>query len=479
MAQPANVDALLTRIRVEIDRRDYYAAVQAYRQAAAAPNRSAAQNAGLQQLRQRFGAIGIDGALLSLPPQTPIRRSSGCPTSWAPNRSRAFQADMTPKQQALRLVALGRASLDRGEVSNALSLAKQAEALQVPASDFNPGDPRPWQLLLDAESAARSKGIALTGATQPAFAGATQTQSAGAVQPAMANSSAGDVAFVQQMLYTSDASANRGSENGVQQVQAVDPLPPDEQGQQAYGQQLFNAGLDALTRGEKEKAREQFKEAWQYQTDLTPAQRNQLKDKLTLLQPKRLASPAASSNVELTPIQKAELEKQQKMRRLYREVTSELAKAEESKTSSPLNSLDQLQRLSRRVADSDIDDQSRYSLAKMVDRAINDQKQYVEANRADIDLELRNEQIRAERESDQMRDLQIDDEVKTLVDSFNKLMDEKRYAEAEMTSQTRRRIETGSSNRRPIGSYQSNGTQYCHVRRHPRSKAGSLPSANE
>ena len=75
-------------------------------------------------------------------------------------------APASRKQEALRLVAIGRAALDRGDVSTALKVARQAEALKVPEKDFAAGEPRVWQLLLDAESAARRSGIALTAVNQ-------------------------------------------------------------------------------------------------------------------------------------------------------------------------------------------------------------------------------------------------------------------------------------------------------------------------
>jgi general secretion pathway protein D len=432
-----NVDALLAQTGSAIDRGDYVAAVQSFRKASAAANQTPRQTAGLQRLRGRFAEIGIDGALLSLPPQNSSPSIQRLPAVVGAKpisaRDNSNIGSLTSKQQALRLVALGRAALDRGEVSYALTLAKQAEALQVPTKEFNPGESQPWQLVLDAESAARTKGISLASATAIQATGRPSIgrPSTGAVQHALATGPAGDPAFVQQMLFTADAAAIRTGGNDVQQVQGIAPLL-NGQDQQSYGAQLFDAGLDHLTRGDKAKALEQFKAAWKHETDLNPTQRNQLKDKLTLLQATPLRNRITKPEGELTPIQKADLEQQQKIRRLYREVTSELAKAEESKATQPLNSLDKLQRLSRRVDDSDIDDASKHSLAKMVDRAISDQKQYVEANRAEIDLDLRNEEIRSDREADQLRDSQIDQEVKSLVDSFNRLLKEKRFAEAEV-----------------------------------------------
>ena len=49
----------------------------------------------------------------------------------------------------------------------------------------------------------------------------------------------------------------------------------------------------------------------------------------------------------------------------------------------------------------DVDEQSKRSIAVMVDRAIADQKKYIDANRAKIDLDLQNEAVRLEMATEQ------------------------------------------------------------------------------
>ncbi len=134
----------------------------------------------------------------------------------------------------------------------------------------------------------------------------------------------------------------------------------------------------------------------------------------------------------MTAIQKAELEEQEKTRRLFREVTAELAKTEQSKTAAPLDALDELERLRRRVDSSELSDQAKRSMAVMVDRAITEQKKYIEANRAKIDLDLQNEAVRTEMATEQARESRIDQEVSALVNTFNSLIADRRYQEAEV-----------------------------------------------
>src|SRR5210317_595235 len=98
-----------------------------------------------------------------------------------------------------------------------------------------------------------------------------------------------DQGEVARMLFNPDASNTAGTE--VAQVQAVTALPQPGQG---YAAQVYQQGLKALSAGDTETAREMFKEAWAHEAELDPATRNQLKDKLTLLQPKRLPEDSAA-----------------------------------------------------------------------------------------------------------------------------------------------------------------------------------------
>ena len=459
-ATPATVSSTITSVqqqlqkaRLAIVQKDYHTAVQSFRQAATGAGSNPQLAGQVKQLRAQLMEIGIDGALLSMPPQSsrpPMQRlpsvASADPigqasTSTLPVASR--------KQEALRLVAIGRAALDRGDVSTAVALARQAEAMKVPEKDFAPGEPRVWQLLLDAESAARRSGIALASGTQPL----SPTQASGTpsvttdpagtdkaaaqrfnpVQPAVATSEPGQPAPVSQMLFNADADQ---AGNSIQKVQAITAPAQDANAaapqEPSFAEKTFQEGLKALGEGDSDTARTKFKEAWQYESQLSPVRRNQLKDKLTLLQSNRVSPPRSADVAEMTPIRRAELEEQEKTRRLFREVTAELAKTEQLKESAPLDALDELERLRRRVDGSDLSDQAKRSMAMMVDRAVADQKQYIEANRAKIELDLQNEAVRTEMATAQARNMAIDEEVSALVTTFNGLVKERRFQEAEV-----------------------------------------------
>lgn len=390
-------DQMIARIRGAMTEKDYHTAVQGFRTASQQSGYSPVQVAELQKLRKQLEQIGIDPALLALPMP-------------------AMTAE-AKKKEALRLTAIGRAALDRGEVKTALTAARQAEALKVPESAYVAGEPRVWQLLLDAESAARRNGIALE-----TPAGTAVVQTVGGTQAATGQ----DQGAVAQMLFKPDTQANQPA---VAQVQAVTAVPGEGQG---FAAQAYQQGLKALAAGDTDAARALFKEAWANQDQLDPATRTQLKDKLTLLQPKRIPENTAIDPSLMTPIQRAELEAQDRARRLFREVTAELANTEQQKVAAPLDALDDLESLRRRVDGADVDEQSKRSIAVMVDRAIADQKKYINANRAKIDLDLQNEAVRLEMATEQARESSIDEEVSALVNSFNQLVKDRRFQEAEV-----------------------------------------------
>lgn len=390
-------DQMIARIRGAMTEKDYHTAVQGFRTASQQSGYSPVQVAELQKLRKQLEQIGIDPALLALPMP-------------------AMTAE-AKKKEALRLTAIGRAALDRGEVKTALTAARQAEALKVPESAYVAGEPRVWQLLLDAESAARRNGIALENP-----GGTADVQTVGGTQAATGQ----DQGAVAQMLFKPDTQANQPA---VAQVQAVTAVPGEGQG---FAAQAYQQGLKALAAGDTDAARALFKEAWANQDQLDPATRTQLKDKLTLLQPKRIPENTAIDPSLMTPIQRAELEAQDRARRLFREVTAELANTEQQKVAAPLDALDDLESLRRRVDGADVDEQSKRSIAVMVDRAIADQKKYIDANRAKIDLDLQNEAVRLEMATEQARESSIDEEVSALVNSFNQLVKDRRFQEAEV-----------------------------------------------
>jgi general secretion pathway protein D len=68
----------------------------------------------------------------------------------------------------------------------------------------------------------------------------------------------------------------------------------------------------------------------------------------------------------------------------------------------------------------------------MVDRVITNVESWMETNRSSIELEQRNKQIEDRNALDGSTQAKEDAQIQTLVDQYNELMDDQRFAEAEV-----------------------------------------------
>jgi len=453
-ARTTATNDLLRRAQLAVDAKDYREAVELYRRAKVNAQAVPGLQPSVKSFRQKLTLIGFDAALLDQPPSAPPAgtAASGATASSADAIASApavpqpmvFPFGATPVQasgiatrklDALRLLANGRASLDRGDIAAAKRFASEAELLGVPESEYAPGEPRVWQLTLDVDSAARRQGLSPQG-TGPQVAPG-MIQQVGGVLPA------GDMALQGGDVVNSifNAAADKTKVQTVQQVQALEPLPSTNQ-----GEALYREGIEALSTGNSARARELFAEAWKYQATMDLATRNQLKEKLTLMQPGRLPAVGSGKPGEtLTPIQQADLESQAETRKVYRDVVAELSSVNAMQSSRPLEASDRLERLRRKVSDSKLDTAATASMLTMVDKAIDAQRRYVEENRGKIDLDLANEAVTAELVNDGTNKKRVDGEIASLVETFQDLMQERRFAEAEVVAKKVSELSPGSS----------------------------------
>ncbi|MEM6688974.1 MAG: hypothetical protein AAF664_06075 [Planctomycetota bacterium] len=432
---PMPIEKALGTADAAVSTGDYATAVQQYR----LMRSSGVPASQLTKLRGQLVQIGIDAALLDMPTR-PLAPPSNAQSIDAPAITGGMIGDLaspTPKQQVLQNLAVARAQLDAGQIEMAHRSVMRAQALGVPESVFKDGETRVYQVALDVQSAARRAGLVLSqapvnGISTVGFnAPATNNLQPSAVQPAIAMAAPGASPAIGKSVFNSVDTPNA---NAIAQVQAVESA--GQVGElTSKAQQAFDAGMEALSQGDSATAQEKFKEAWPGRELLSQSDRAKLQDKLTLLRPTRLGTKSPSDRDEpLSDIEKADMESQMQTRRLNQQITSELAKIEQDKTEAPLDALDSLERLRRRVDQSPAPEMTKRSLGVLVDRSIKEQKVYIENNRADIDLQIRNDAIRAEMAREDAQDSAIDAEVSSLVDEFNDLMRQRRFAEAEIVA---------------------------------------------
>ncbi len=363
----------------------------------------------------------FDGALRRLP--APDQENNAAPP--AP-RSDA-------KAAALGLVAQARAAMDRGDLPMAHRLASQARDLQVPNTSFAAGETPPWALLLEVEREMNRRGAAVLPA------GAFTVENADNGKPPAGYP-------VQPSMYVRENDTTRNVPAASQTPATPAPATPAPATAGARpgnaGQQLYEAGLNALQRQEREQALKYFHEAWKHEATLDPLTRQRLQDHLGLLraaapQPQPQPQPAAA---EPTPFDQAAAEDQVAFQRMSRELNVETREAEAMMNADPLSGLERMKKARERVVNSDLGPRSRKQLLVITDRTIDKMEKYIDANRADIELNADNKAKLARIDRERAMRLASQERLAELVEEFNKLMDQERWAEAEVVASQAREI---------------------------------------
>ncbi|QDS91281.1 Bacterial type II and III secretion system protein [Roseimaritima multifibrata] len=389
---------MLGNAQVALQNRDLVSAVGSYRQVAALAAQEPGLKANAEKLRQVLLQAGIDANMLP---------AVGAPAT-------------TGQQQVASLIAQARMAYDKGDIATAMQKTNQAKQIQLTPAESSAMRSAIGKLTLDVEAAAKRRATGSAGDMNP-----YPVQQAGATAPiAGATGSAGDI-------QRADYSSSNSGPAAATPAQATEPSrlsPPP--GTESVGAQLYQQGVDALSAGNREEARRLFVQAWQHEAQLDSAIRSQLQAKLQLMQ-----QPIASANNSqeaLSPLDQVDQETLANRQRLYRQVTSELGVAYKDRIEKPLDALDRINQLRKNVVDADVDASAKQTLLAMVDRAIREQQKYVEENRADIELDIRNEQVRTDLENERSERLEIDDLIAEKVQTFDQLMSEQRFAEAQV-----------------------------------------------
>ena len=331
------------------------------------------------------------------------------------------------KQETLRLLAMSRASLDRGDLQNALTLAEQARAMEVPDQLFSPNDPRPEHLLMEIQSAMNRRGVAGGPSSYPVNQSAYHPGNAsGPPYPAS-----------QSVYRPAEDSSRTTTAQAVMPPLAAGAAPAPMAGSGASGVELYQRGLAALEQQRQSEALELFSQAWQYESELDPETRQSLRDKLTLL---RVATPRESSPAE-NPLEQIDSQQQLLRQKLSREVFEELSASERMRTTDPRGALTRLRNLRTRVDQETLDPATRRQILALVDRGIQESEQYIQQHLADIELREQNQNVLGQIDRERQEKLDRQNKLAELVEKFNDLMDEQRHAEAEVLAKQARELD--------------------------------------
>ena len=202
-------------------------------------------------------------------------------------------------------------------------------------------------------------------------------------------------------------------------------IPTQETG---MGQTLFQQGEAALTAHDTTKAMDFFRRAHAYKNQLDPLTAQRLQDRLQMLG-SAAASPSAPSMLD---------EAAEGQRRLFQQVAMDVAHQEgEAKTmrqSDPKGALALLAATRQKVETAGLESTAQQRMLERIDRNIAETQQYLEENRARIDLAEQGQRTREEIQREQQMKLDGQEKLALLTDEFNMLIDEERYAEAEVVA---------------------------------------------
>ncbi|MEZ6133911.1 MAG: hypothetical protein R3C53_03265 [Pirellulaceae bacterium] len=207
------------------------------------------------------------------------------------------------------------------------------------------------------------------------------------------------------------------------QVELSVPAPLSEN---ASGEELYRRGIEMLTAGNREAAYENFLRAWKYKDEMDPAMKSALSDKLTSMQ------AGSSSRAEVvSPRSNYSEEQLALMQQLTSEITGEIARAEANRELEPDLVTERLQILRTRVSQADLDGDTRKRMLTIVDRAVTQHQFFLTQNRAAIDQNMRNRQITAGIALDQEERYKLDQQIASLVETYNDLMEKQEFMQAE------------------------------------------------
>jgi general secretion pathway protein D len=323
-------------------------------------------------------------------------------------------------------------------------LANSVKGLRV---NYGPFEARPDALLQRIGSARRR-----AGGTNTTAADAEKTASATAGEPT-ANQNGAPAVFQQGRDHTRnrqaaaqdrDAASATASDGGTGEAIAGDESLPSPResapnGSSSAAAQLVVQAEDALRERDTPKALEFFRQAYKLRDQLDPQTAQRVQDHLQLLSAPAPAARAESSGESL--IDGATAKQQLLAKQLSAEVAQKQMAAQKMREKDPKRSLETLKEARALVEGGAVDPAIRAQLLRRVDRSVGELDKYIEEHRAQIEMDETHREVLKDVDRRRQQKVEVDDKLAKLVDEFNRLMDEQRFAEAEVLAKRARELD--------------------------------------
>jgi len=340
--------------------------------------------------------------------------------------------NLASRQRAVQFVRQARDAIEAGQLDQAEMFARAAEQMRLPDGAFAPGEDRPELVLLDLQQLRQRS----PSAVMPAGGRyAAQTDPNGAVTRALYDP-AND--RTQNMPAASQEPAfnynPQYAQNGSRYAQIPMPAnPPRPEGTgvvQSQGMALFQQGEAALRVRDTARAYELFRQAANYSNDLDPVTAQRLQDHLQLFSAPGRTNPATLAGQSPTMTNQAAAQQQLLIRQIQADLAHRESNARAMRATDPKGALAMLEEARKKVQAAGLDPAIRDQFLRSVDRAIAETQQVIAQNRPQIELADKNNRIQQDVQRQQQVKVEVQTKVAMLIDKYNRLMEEQRYAEA-------------------------------------------------
>ena len=333
---------------------------------------------------------------------------------------------VTGKAEVSRLISMAQLAIAKEDWTHADALIQQAKAFNVPETEFDANEVRPWQLDLQVRKALNRTGASVAMSDlnpasddnaifDPAVVQASATSNASPVVQAKYDPDSDTTRNVQVAGY--ESATGSGAIAGLSSS-TFEPIPN-------RGKQLFDSGMDALSENDREKAAEYFRNAWQFQDQLDPTTRQTIQDQLS-----RINAITPSQSVDTLDLEDIRMQQQATYRRYQSEVLKQRALAERQLKDSPREALETMANLRNRIAQSNLEKDARRPLLVSIDRNISEMQEYIEKNLSAIENQEFNDSRKRSVDEREERRVEVEKQMQQLVEDYNSLMEQERFAEA-------------------------------------------------
>ena len=347
----------------------------------------------------------------------------------------AARKNLSPEQtQAIELLRQARQLTKAGRFAEAQAKAEEAQSMNVAFPVFAD---RPDLVLADLENA-RTGNIA---SQKPR----TVIESASASQQAPVNPEENPFAP------STGGSAERrpggrdyGSVTQADSTDAIGVIDPNG----VSASELYNRGMKELNRGNRQAAYSAFLAAHQTGQKLDYVRSQRLQDYLRELAPRSRQNGIQLTNNQVAegefnvipgeespaPLDAAQQEQMVQFDRLRSDVLNAVFKAERIRTTDPEKALALIDQTMSKVEGAELNEEAAAALMKQLTKTRSSLQNEIVRQQPNLELKHRNEETKNVLEKDLENRIRIEQEFAKMVEEFNDLMNQRRFAEAEVVA---------------------------------------------